>query len=518
MKRYTILSFNFGGYDKLREPKKYDPEAEYVFVTDRPADSRVWNVRVDARLAAMNPLAASYYVRWHPFEFASTPVVIVMDASIQVNDSLRDVYGEFEASGADFGPMVSNFDSDEQKIHYWLEEFKRMAPEDGERLRRFIARIGMPGQKGSVCNACMLWRDTAEARRYQRHTWRLLMALGRDGMPNRQDEVVSHKALAMDRGRVKVFPMTIQLIHSTYLSYCQHGKDVRHPDRADFDQDFWLCGEPVHGARFSKAIPYPRKYAYRTEAVLLTRFASEDDLREWLNWHLYRAGFDRVMVFDNSPDGLKAVCDEYDEVSYMRVEGNVRQYRLYDSYVNWQSGAEWVMPIDDDEFLDVGGFASIGDALEHYGKGDPHLMAMAVRWKHLFPVSFREERETDVLHYCKVENPQLATTFNRVGDMGVKCIVRRYGSIHWEETWENFAGGHVPKMTCSRGAVMCDGTPVGGCQVPAGYAPAEEPLRLIHCRYTGPSDWARKRHGVRVSDAMPHGKNYDFDGILPYLA
>lgn len=515
-KKYTILSFNFGGYDKLREPRRVDPDADYLYITDRPVESKNWRVVVNRSLARLDPVLASYYVRWHPFEFAKTDVVIVVDSSIQILDSLREVYEGFESSGADFGPMMSNFGTDENKIHYWVDEFKRMPRDEGDRLLRFISKIRKGGQKGSVCNACMLWRYTNESRRYQRHVWRYLMATGANGKPNRQDEVVSHKVLSLDCKRVKLFPMTIQLIHSSYMWYCMHNSDQRHPDRTDYDQDFWLCGCALNAARFSKTIPYPRSYMWHTEAVLLTKYMTKKDLREWIDWHLDRAGFDHIHIFDNeSSFDVAKYCARYGErVSVVRVYGDVRQYKLYDSYVNWQSSAEWVMPIDDDEYLDIGSFKTVYEGIEYYRHKFGRMSVLAIRWKHLFPNKFHEERSGKVLDYCTEESPELATLFNIVGDRGVKCIVRRYGSIHWQETWEKEGAGHVPLHSCFRGAMLSDGTCTTSSITPKEGDLDDERMRLLHCRYKGPKDWARKQGCNTVSDAVARQKDVPFDRIL----
>ena len=101
MKTYTIISFCFGDYDILREPKIVDPHAEYIFVSDKAIPSKHWKVIVDTNLKDKDPLYASYYVRHHPFEYANTDIVAVLDASIQLNDSINDIVTAFDESGAD---------------------------------------------------------------------------------------------------------------------------------------------------------------------------------------------------------------------------------------------------------------------------------------------------------------------------------------------------------------------------------------------------------------------------------
>ena len=134
---------------------------------------------------------------------------------------------------------------------------------------------------------------------------------------------------------------------------------------------------------------------------------------------------------------------------------------------------------------------------------------LAIRWRHLFPLDFSKERKGSVLDYCKVENPGLSRQFMKLGDDTIKCIIRRDGPVHYEETWQNPAGGHVPKHSCHAYALTCDGHIVNGCGV-NGIKIDDERVRLLHCRYKGPSDWARA-HGednLTVSDWVGHRRIY----------
>ena len=512
---YTVLSFCFGDYDILREPKVVDPNAEYVYVTDRQIKSTHWKVLVDTTLANKNPIYAAYYVRYNPFRYASTPNVILLDSSVQINDSLAPIAEECLAH--DYTVMLTNYRTDEDKLKQWTT-VRGMKQDEADRVLKFIDKTGTRGQKGSIGRAFTAMKDTQAVRRFNRHVWRYLLALGQYGIPNRMDEVVAHKLIARYTDSIDFFYTSIQIVQSTFLTYCKHRSlNTPIPMYNNYDQYYSCCGNPVSPVRFDKGISFPRHYTYRTEAMLLTRYMEHRDLMEWLEWHLDRVGFDHVHVFDNSCR-MKTVCDCFgDRVSYQQVHGHPRQYRLYDAYVNGMSEAEWVMPINDDEYLDIGDFKSIGEALDYYREKLPHVMVLGIRWKHLFPESFRKEREGSVLEYCKAENPELAKKFMPLGDRGIKCIVRRYGEVHFEETWENPAGGHVPKHSCFYGAVMCDGSAVLGCGMAEGKTLEDERIRLLHCRYKGPEDWSKKKGCRTVCDWGTREKRFEFDHLIDEL-
>ena len=526
MKKYTVLSFNFNNYDKIRDPKVVDPDAEYIFVTDRkPREpSRfesiigdvkpvsVWDVRIVPMLVNTNPIYASYYVRHHPFEFASTDTVVVVDASVQINDSLAPIVDAFIDSGADYSPMLTDFKTDEVKMRYFCDHIRRVTKDDTDAMDAYIASLGQTKWKGSIGCAFAMFRKTPVVHEFLATVWGKLLELGSHGVPNRMDEIVLHKELYAFSKKIRLFVTSVQVIQSTYMTYCKHGSNEPVPPYSNYDHMYYVCDMPVSPNRFSKEFNYPREYRCKTEAMLLTKHLNPDDLREWLDWHLSRCGFDRIHVFDNESDyDVKRVCDEFDGlVTYEYIEGHPRQYKLYDEYVNWKSQAEWIMPLDDDEYLDLGDFVDIDEAIQYYEGKIPHLGMLAIRWKHLFPKDFHEERTGKVLEYCTEENPELARKFMRLGDDTVKTLVRRNGPVHYEETWENPAGGHVPRHKCFECARTCDGKRVAGCGVRAGYNIDDERLRIFHCRYKGPADW-KKWHGkgvMTVSDAIPRERTF----------
>lgn len=96
MKRYTVLTYIFGGYELVHEVREKDPDADYVLVTDDPnIKSETWRVVYDP-MTGHSPFAKCYEVRFHPFRYADTPIVVRIDGSIGVKQSLKPIVDEFE--------------------------------------------------------------------------------------------------------------------------------------------------------------------------------------------------------------------------------------------------------------------------------------------------------------------------------------------------------------------------------------------------------------------------------------
>ena len=262
----------------------------------------------------------------------------------------------------------------------------------------------------------------------------------------------------------------------------------------------------------------------KTEALCLTKFMNHSDMKEWLEWHLDSVGFDHIHVINNdSKFDLESLCLSFkDKVSYEEIHYHPRQYKLYDFYINNVSKSDWIMPIDDDEYLEISKeFSSVTDVISYYKEQMPDMEMLAVRWKHLFPSKFKTERTGKVLEYCTREHQTLASTFQREGDRGVKALVHRSGKIHYQETCEIPNGGHIPLHEKAEFAYGFDGRKVTGnyfTEFPRDVS--NEKIRLIHCRYKGFSDYTEKyilNGAMTVSDKNPRKKQFVFNMLLPSL-
>jgi hypothetical protein len=251
---------------------------------------------------------------------------------------------------------------------------------------------------------------------------------------------------------------------------------------------------------------------------------NERDMNEWLNWHLNRCHFDNIHIIDNdSAFNLKSICEQYSgKVSYEAIHGFPRQYAIYYDYVNNRSTAEWIMPIDDDEYLELSNeFSSVEEAISYYQNIMPDMEMLSVRWKHLFPVKFKSERTGAVLDYCTREHLTLACSFHRFGDRGVKTIVHRTGKVHYQEGSEIVNRGHIPLHEKAAFSYGFDGRKM--IENSFGMIPQNtenEKIRLIHCRYKGYSEYLNKyirNECVKISDKAPHPKQFLFNLLLPQL-
>ena len=108
MAKYSILTYNFGNYEILKDPIEMDPDCEYICVTDQTVfhSETKWTIRVATNIPGNTPFDKVLYVRYHPFEFVHTDTVLLIDSSIHIIKSLSFLFNDFNASAKTLGICV----------------------------------------------------------------------------------------------------------------------------------------------------------------------------------------------------------------------------------------------------------------------------------------------------------------------------------------------------------------------------------------------------------------------------
>lgn len=253
------------------------------------------------------------------------------------------------------------------------------------------------------------------------------------------------------------------------------------------------------------------------DAILLTKyFWDAADFDEWMDWHLNNCQFSHVYVIDNNNRfNLHEETLKYgDKISYEYLDGIPVQADVYNKYINSISKADYVMPIDDDEYVELSGFDTISDAISYYqAKYNPSVLA--VRWKTLFPSCLSDERTGKVMDYCTTTNPQWTSYFSPRLDYVFKCIVRRDCNPRYMNRSEHLArfGTHIPCVNGQVLATLQDGNETSFQFVDAPIS--DEHIRLRHCRYKGPSEYKEKcKTWMTISDTTHRKRYYRFNELV----
>lgn len=97
--------------------------------------------------------------------------------------------------------------------------------------------------------------------------------------------------------------------------------------------------------------PIQRKYD--TGILLITNTEDSENLKTWLKWHLDILEFDCIVIIDNDAKiDIKQIIKLYkNRVIYKKISGKISQYEIYNDFLNNNNLINWLLFIDDDEFL-----------------------------------------------------------------------------------------------------------------------------------------------------------------------
>lgn len=252
---------------------------------------------------------------------------------------------------------------------------------------------------------------------------------------------------------------------------------------------------------------------YLTEVVLLTKSYNLTDFQDWLHWHLDIVGFDHCHIFDNeSLVDIKSVCDKYgDKVSYEIVKGWPDQYNLYNRYINNESPAWWVLPIDDDEYLYIGDFFkhSVNNLILLLQKKWKDMNKLSIGWRNMFPLSFQEKRTSSVIENALGWSNEACYKLSqlwRQDNRWVKTFVKMTNNWHWGLPYN---GGHNPTI----GKTLINSRTIDGRQFPWDciMPPCNnDQLFIAHFQYKSEEEWAMKCSKRKSAANKTFDKNKPF--------
>lgn len=132
---------------------------------------------------------------------------------------------------------------------------------------------------------------------------------------------------------------------------------------------------------------------YFSEILLITNTNNHFDFDLWIRWHLNYIKFDHIVVIDNSKESIvKNICAKHEKIKYIKLEQQLSQSEIYNYYLN-NSEAEWVLPIDDDEFLYLNNFVTIKNYINYANSQNNKIKKLAFKNLFLFSEKLLETRD-----------------------------------------------------------------------------------------------------------------------------
>lgn len=245
--KYSVLMYNFNNYEIMREPQEIDPECEYVYVTDNPIykyQTKVWKVIVDNDLKDMSPFDKCYNVRFNLFKYATAPVCIYVDGSIQIRKSLRKFYENFMKSKADIG---LNIHPNRYNLPEEYAEWVRCRGYSSKQANKCLHAFKIMGYdfdfKGLYQGTCRICKNTELNMDIDNSTLKLLKMLGENGIIERLDQTVYTFIVNSVFNDIKIFPFSQQVFQSKYMYWCGHKSRAMMPWNPENNNNKYVMNE-----------------------------------------------------------------------------------------------------------------------------------------------------------------------------------------------------------------------------------------------------------------------------------
>ena len=249
-KKYSILMYNFNNYEIMREPEEMDPECEYLYITDDPKlKSNKWKIIVDHDLDGLSPFDKCYRVRFNLFKYATTPVCIYVDGSIQIHKSLRKLYNDFIDSECDLGLNIHperNNVYDEYNV--WVRTRSYSPLQYTKSMLMFKAADYNIYYKGLYQGTMRICKNTDLNKQIDSMVFDTLVKLGDKEKIERLDQTIYSFILnKFFENQVKVFPFAQQVFQSKYMTWCYHRKKLGIPFNKNCLNNKWLFNKKLKG-------------------------------------------------------------------------------------------------------------------------------------------------------------------------------------------------------------------------------------------------------------------------------
>lgn len=226
MKKYSILTFNFGNYEVFREPENVDEDCEYVYVTDNPnLKSDIWKIIIENKHQDKSPYYKSFYVRYHPFEYVSTDTCIVIDSSMKIKKKLDKIVKDFNTRKDDIGLLLMPFHDNKpfEEICVWNKVLRRLSNVQTQLLYNFYYYYNMENYRGGIDAGFKIVKNTEKIKELHELVWEHILFLKGDNDICRLDQVVLSLLVYRNFSDLKVMLFSRRWIQSDYICYCHHG-------------------------------------------------------------------------------------------------------------------------------------------------------------------------------------------------------------------------------------------------------------------------------------------------------
>jgi len=140
--KYSILTYIVGDYEIVHEIENPKSNVEYVLVTDNPnLSSKTWTIKLVSNPYPDDPFYLCYQIRFHPFDYVSSNIVMRIDGSMSVVGDTDILINKFIEGNYDACVMIHpgrNNMLDEYQTWCDVRDYN---PQQANKILAFMAQV-----------------------------------------------------------------------------------------------------------------------------------------------------------------------------------------------------------------------------------------------------------------------------------------------------------------------------------------------------------------------------------------
>jgi hypothetical protein len=213
IKKYTVLTYNFDGYEIMREIPKglMRDDAEYIYVTnDHTLKSETWNIVYEDSFTG-DGFDKVCQLRRNIFKYVNTDVVLRIDGSIMLNGDITPLMNLFIDGNYDIGLLICPVRCTMEQEYAAWEYWRNLPHEQSEKAMQHMTETGydVKNYKGLYGYNLMIQLKNRVNEQFNEMQYDLDLQLGENGHYHRVDQTVGSYVLNMYfRDKMKVMSIS----------------------------------------------------------------------------------------------------------------------------------------------------------------------------------------------------------------------------------------------------------------------------------------------------------------------
>lgn len=249
-KKYTVLTYNIGGYELMKEIEYKSPNAEYLYITDdRSLTSSTWEMVYVDNPHPEDNFDLCYILRFFPFDFVNTDIVLRVDGSMSIDGDTDEIIKVFNEGNYDTALCIhpvrrTIYD----ELLVWCQ-YRGYPVEQANKVLSFMANY----EGYDVKNYQGLFQYNFQIQRKNKvnldlnemiHSLLRYLADDKHQVERIDQTVASFVINKYFQDKLKILPVDNRIAYSRFFSWYQHNSNIKYPVPDDMIEPY-MFNKPV---------------------------------------------------------------------------------------------------------------------------------------------------------------------------------------------------------------------------------------------------------------------------------